>query len=93
MGPRRETGVAGNLSRRVEKTQWLEAEVFWAQLERYGVGLTEKYTRDRKQRFCKRRDGEHFLVSVHKRYPDYMVDKVLKENGFFNLPLYDSCAN
>ena len=90
MGPIGETGAPGNLSS-VDETGWLGAAVFWAELERCGVGLTNKYTRDGNQRFCKQKDGELFLVSVHPRYPKYMVDKVLRENGFFSVPLYNNC--
>jgi hypothetical protein len=87
MGPIRETSTSGELGSDA-KPELIPAAVFWAELERCGVGLTNKYTKNGKQRFCTQKDGECFLVSVHEQYPLSMVDKVLFENGFFAVPLY-----
>lgn len=66
------------------------AEQFWEQLEEHGVKLTDKYSANGAVRFCRKRDGELFTVSVHDRYPYILVDKVLQENGFMDIPIYNS---
>ena len=68
----------------------LSPEEFWATLEKYGMIPTEAYTADGRSRFCRRKDGETCVVSVHDVYPDYIVDKVLFENGFMDIPLYNN---
>lgn len=72
------------------KPKMLSAEEFWGMLEKYGMAPTESYTADGRSRFCKRKDGEICVVSVHDQYPDYVVDKVLFENGFMDIPLYNN---
>jgi len=71
-------------------TTTISADVFWRNLKSAGMVLTDEYSADGKSRFCKRKDGEMMTVSVHDEYPDYMVNKVLTEAGFFDLPLYNS---
>lgn len=68
----------------------LSAVEFWSALEQYGMVATDEYTADGNSRFCRRRDGELCVVSVHAEYPAYVIDKVLSENGFMDVPLYNS---
>lgn len=68
----------------------LPAAEFWAELERAGVPLTDDYSPDGLSRYCWAKDGELFAVSVHDEYPKYMVSKVLMENGYMAMPLYDN---
>ena len=68
----------------------LTADEFWSALEQYGMVPTDNYTADGNARFCIKRDGEKCVVSVHAAYPAYVIDKVLIENGFMDVPLYNS---
>jgi len=68
----------------------IPAVEFWAELEKSGVGLTDRYASKGASRFCTQKDGEFFTVSVHEYYPRYMVNKVLEENGFFHVSLYNN---
>jgi hypothetical protein len=68
----------------------LSADEFWDALRKYGMETTDSYTADGRSRFCKRKDGQICVVSVHDSYPEYIVDRVLIDNGFMDIPLYDN---
>lgn len=70
----------------------IPAADFWAGLQEAGVRVTEEYTANGAARFCKQSDGELFTVSVHDYYPQHMINKVLSENGFFSVPLYNNIS-
>lgn len=74
----------------LDPNEIIPASEFWADLEDAGVTVTAQYSANGRMRFCLKRDGERFVVSVHKQYPRYMVNKTLEENGFFDVPLYNS---
>ena len=48
--------------------------------------ITDEYTPSGNFRYCQGWSGELFPVAVHEAYPDYMVEKVLHENGFNYTP-------
>ena len=64
----------------------ISAEEFWSELSRNGVVVTDEYTLTGAYRCCQDWNGEYFLVAVYGAYPDYMVEKVLHENGFSYSP-------
>lgn len=68
----------------------LSADEFWKMLQGYGMCPTDSYTADGRSRFCRKQDGEICIVSVHTEYPDYIVDRVLINNGFMDMPLYNN---
>ena len=74
----------------LDPNEIIAASEFWADLEDAGVRLTPQYSANGRMRFCLKRDGERFVVSVHSDYPRYMVNKILEENGFFSVPMYSS---
>lgn len=74
----------------IDENEIIPAAEFWHDLQDAGVRLTARYSANGRMRFCQKRDGEAFLISVHANYPRYMVNKILSENGFFSVPLYTS---
>lgn len=68
----------------------ISADEFWDTLRRYGMEVTDAFTADGQSRFCKCKDGEACVVSVHDEYPDYIIDRVLADNGFMSIPLYNN---
>lgn len=74
----------------LDQNEIILAQEFWADLEDAGARPTGQYSANGRMRFCLKKDGEKFLVSVHEKYPRCMVNKVLEENGFFSIPLYNN---
>ncbi len=74
----------------LDQNEIISANEFWADLVDCGVQLTSQYSANGKMRFCRKPDGEFFVVSVHENYPRYMVNKILEENGLFAVPIYTS---
>lgn len=68
--------------------KFYSADEFWDILQAHGMELGD-YTADGRSRFAKRSNGDWCVLSVHDQYPEYVVDRILRECGYLPPPTYD----